>query len=90
MGDGGITMEGISLLKRQLLACRHVDDLHIEGVKPERIGIFPAGLAIVEAVFDALHLASLRHVDGALREGALYDLLGRHQHEDVRERSILA
>ena len=90
LGDGGITMEGISLLKRQLLACRHVDDLHIEGVKPERIGIFPAGLAIVEAVFDALHLASLRHVDGALREGALYDLLGRHQHEDVRERSILA
>lgn len=26
--------------------------------------------------------------EGALREGVLYDLVGRHQHEDVRERTI--
>ena len=28
------------------------------------------------------------HCDGALREGVLYDLLGRHHHEDVRERTL--
>jgi exopolyphosphatase/guanosine-5'-triphosphate,3'-diphosphate pyrophosphatase len=28
--------------------------------------------------------------DGALREGLLYDLLGRLQHEDARERSVMA
>ena len=28
------------------------------------------------------------HSEGALREGVLYDLVGRHQHEDVRERTI--
>ena len=28
--------------------------------------------------------------DGALREGVLYDLVGRQSHEDVRERTISA
>ncbi len=42
----------------------------------------------MEAIFDALSLEQMTPCDGALREGVLYDLLGRHQHEDVRERSI--
>lgn len=89
-GDGEITPDGIAYLKQQVLACSHCDELSLEGVKADRVSIFPAGLAIVDAVFDALQLTSLRHADGALREGVLYDLLGRHHHEDVRERSILA
>ncbi|MDP1293512.1 exopolyphosphatase, partial [Klebsiella variicola] len=28
--------------------------------------------------------------DGALREGVMYDLLGRFQHEDIRDRSVQA
>jgi exopolyphosphatase/guanosine-5'-triphosphate,3'-diphosphate pyrophosphatase len=46
------------------------------------------GLAILEAIFDALELQRMDHCDGALREGVLYDLLGRHHHEDVRERTL--
>jgi exopolyphosphatase/guanosine-5'-triphosphate,3'-diphosphate pyrophosphatase len=42
----------------------------------------------MEAVFDATKLASMSHSEGALREGVLYDLLGRHVHEDVRERTL--
>jgi exopolyphosphatase/guanosine-5'-triphosphate,3'-diphosphate pyrophosphatase len=30
------------------------------------------------------------HSEGALREGVLYDLLGRYSHEDVRERTLSA
>ena len=32
----------------------------------------------------------MSHSEGALREGVLYDLLGRHRHEDVRERTLSA
>ncbi|ELK4795469.1 exopolyphosphatase, partial [Pseudomonas aeruginosa] len=42
----------------------------------------------LEAIFDALELEQMVHSEGALREGVLYDLVGRHQHEDVRERTI--
>jgi exopolyphosphatase/guanosine-5'-triphosphate,3'-diphosphate pyrophosphatase len=44
----------------------------------------------MEAIFDATKLTSMCHSEGALREGALYDLLGRHVHEDVRERTLSA
>jgi exopolyphosphatase/guanosine-5'-triphosphate,3'-diphosphate pyrophosphatase len=54
----------------------------------DRRAIFPAGLAILEAIFDALELQRMDHCDGALREGVLFDLLGRHHHEDVRERTL--
>ncbi|HAW26091.1 MAG TPA: exopolyphosphatase, partial [Pseudomonas sp.] len=54
-----------------------VEKLDMDGIKPDRRGIFPAGLAILEAIFDALELASMAHSEGALREGVLYDLIGR-------------
>ncbi len=37
-----------------------------------------------------LRIETLKISDGALREGLLYDLLGRLQHEDARERTVRA
>ncbi|MBP9615318.1 MAG: exopolyphosphatase, partial [Thiopseudomonas sp.] len=86
--NGEITNPGLTWLKRQVLTIGDISKIDIAGVKPERSAILPAGLAIIEAIFDALNLEQMAPCDGALREGVLYDLLGRHQHEDVRERSI--
>lgn len=88
IGQGEINREGVNHLKRILLTLTHIDQVDIAGIKPERNTIFPAGLAIVEAIMDALDISAILPADGALREGVLYDLLGRYQHEDVRERSI--
>lgn len=44
----------------------------------------------MEAIFDAFDLQKMIFSEGALREGVLYDLIGRHQHEDVRERTLSA
>lgn len=90
IGQGEINRQGLQEFKRRVLALANTSELKFAGVKPERRSIFPAGLAIVEALFDALDLDSIHPADGALREGVLYDLLGRQQHEDVRERSILS
>ncbi len=87
-GNGEVNAEGLSWLKRKLFKLGEVDKIDFEGIKPDRRTIFPAGLAILEAVFDALELQRMDHCDGALREGVLYDLLGRHHHEDVRERTL--
>ena len=87
-GNGEINPEGLAWLKRKLFKLGEVEKLDIDGIKPDRRPIFPAGLAILEALFDALELSRMTHSEGALREGVLYDLLGRHHHEDVRERTI--
>lgn len=88
--NGAITSAGLTWLKHAVFAVGDISKIDIAGVKPERSAILPAGLAIMEAIFDALNITELTPCDGALREGVLYDLLGRHQHEDVRERSIHA
>ncbi|WPC05384.1 exopolyphosphatase [Pseudomonas benzenivorans] len=90
LGTGEINAEGLAWLKRKLFKLGEVDKLDLEGIKPDRRGIFPAGLAILEAIFDACDIQRMVHSEGALREGVLYDLLGRHQHEDVRERTLSA
>jgi len=89
-GAGEVNAEGMAWLKRKVLKLGEVDKLDLGGIKPDRRAIFPAGLAILEAIFDALDLKRMHHSEGALREGVLYDLLGRHHHEDVRERTLSA
>lgn len=89
-GDSKLTLEGLLWVKRKVIKAGHVDKIDIPGLKADRRAILPAGLAILEAIFDALGVQTMSHSDGALREGVLYDLLGRHQHEDVRERTLSA
>ncbi|GLK87595.1 exopolyphosphatase [Pseudomonas turukhanskensis] len=89
-GNGEVTAEGLAWLKRRVLKLGEIDKLDMDGIKPDRRAIFPAGLAILEAIFDAMDLHTMTHSEGALREGVLYDLLGRHHHEDVRERTLSA
>lgn len=88
LGNGEVNAEGLAWVKRKLFKLGDTDKIDFEGVKPDRRTIFPAGLAILEAIFDALELQRMDHCDGALREGVLFDLLGRYHHEDVRERTL--
>ncbi|UTW09726.1 exopolyphosphatase [Pseudomonas benzenivorans] len=90
LGAGEVTPEGLAWLKRKIFKLGEVDKLDLDGIKPDRRGIFPAGLAILEAIFDACDIQRMSHSEGALREGVLYDLLGRHHHEDVRDRTLSA
>ncbi len=87
-GNGEVSRDGLAWLKRRLLKTGEVDKIDLEGIKPDRRSVLPAGLAILEAAFDALELTSMNCSEGALREGVLYDLIGRHHHEDVRERTL--
>ncbi|RMS55585.1 Exopolyphosphatase [Pseudomonas amygdali pv. photiniae] len=87
-GAGEVNAEGLAWLKRKLFKLGDVEKIDFDGIKPDRRAIFPAGLAILEAIFDALELKRMDHCEGALREGVLYDLMGRHHHEDVRERTL--
>lgn len=88
--DAEICREGITWLKQKILKLGDVEKLDIEGIKNDRKAILPPGLAILEAIFDALDLDKMSYSEGALREGVLYDQLGRYQHEDVRERTMLS
>ncbi|MFK0569977.1 exopolyphosphatase [Endozoicomonas sp.] len=85
-----ITRDSLEMLKQKVLKFNQINRVRFPGLKPDRQTIFPAGLAILIAGFDALGIERMRYSDGALREGVLHDMLGRDRHEDVRERTINA
>ena len=85
-----LTHEGLSKLKDRLLKFKHVSEIDFEGLREDRRAVLPAGMAILYAVFDVLNIDKLAYSDGALREGVMYDLLGRFKHEDIRDRSVQA
>lgn len=90
LSEENITLDALKQLKQTILTFDNLSELEIEGIKPERTAILPAGLAILTALFQSLGIKEMTFSDGALREGLLYDMAGRLRHEDIRERSISA
>ncbi|PHQ83811.1 MAG: exopolyphosphatase [Thalassobium sp.] len=86
--EEGMTADGLAKLVEFTLQFETINDVNISGVKPERRQVFIGGLAILTAVFETFALKRMVYSDGALREGALWDLVGRSSHENVRERTI--
>ena len=88
--EGGITRDGLYSLEQALLAFDVMDEIKLDGLTDARRNVIVAGVAITRALFNALGIEHMRTSKGALREGVLYDLLGRLTHEDVRERTVNA
>ncbi|HEU4531445.1 MAG TPA: exopolyphosphatase, partial [Steroidobacteraceae bacterium] len=85
-----VTRAGIERLIGETIEAGNVSQIHLPEVTPERAPVFPGGLAILAELFEALGVAEMRVAEGALREGLLYDMLGRLRNEDARERTVRA
>ncbi|MBI1175591.1 MAG: exopolyphosphatase [Sideroxydans sp.] len=86
--DGGITRSGLEQLRSDLFKAGDVGQLDLQGLKPDRIPVLPGGFAIMYAAFCELGIEQMQPALGALREGVLYDLLGRFHRNDMREVTV--
>lgn len=87
----GITLDALRRLRTALLEAGRVtataDRWQLE---PARARVFVGGFVVLHGLCEALNVARMEVSEGALREGVIYDLLGRIRHEDVRDRTIAA
>ena len=81
---------GLEWLLAETLRAGHVSRLRLPGLAADRQEVLPGGLAIALEAFDRLGIERMRIAEGALREGLLYDLLGRLTDEDARVRTVRA
>lgn len=89
--EEGITREAMEAVRRAIAeAGSHKGLRKLKGLKAERVPVFAGGAAVLYALFQDLGIERMVVSDWALREGLLYDQLGRIRHEDVRERTIAA
>ncbi|HMD73056.1 MAG TPA: exopolyphosphatase [Steroidobacteraceae bacterium] len=85
-----ITLENLNKLVERVVSAGHVDELDLPEVDAERAPVFPSGLAILTEIVESLSIDRVRVAEGAMREGLLYDLMGRFTDEDARARTVRA
>jgi len=84
--DGGAVITSASL---QWLAGEVVSNKSLlDGVPELRRSVLPAGICILKAIFDQLRLDSMHIGDAALKEGLLYDSIGRLSDHDARASTV--
>jgi exopolyphosphatase / guanosine-5'-triphosphate,3'-diphosphate pyrophosphatase len=84
----GISLGGVELLLQRLGEIGHTRELDLDAVTDERRPVFPGGVVIMAEIIEALGIQQLRFVEGALRDGLLYDMVGRLTRSDARERTV--
>ena len=88
LSDHGLTRDGLEKLRDELLHAGEASRMRLQGLRADRILVFPGGLAIMSAVFKEFGLERMAFSEGALRLGVLYDQLGRYHHDDMREATV--
>jgi exopolyphosphatase/guanosine-5'-triphosphate,3'-diphosphate pyrophosphatase len=87
---GAITDGALEVIREKLLRYERIDDIRLPGLAEDRRPVIAGGLLILDAAFAELGLKRMQVSDDALREGVLYDIVGRGGERDPRDASILA
>ena len=88
LGANGITPKGMAWIKDKLLSAGDVRKLDLLGLRDDRRPVFAGGFAIMSAVFRELRIAAMHTTDCGLRDGVLWDMLGRSQQRDTRDTTV--
>lgn len=86
--EHGITAAGLQQLREAVVGFEDVDQLALPGLERDRAPVLPSGLAVLSAVFEELQIEQMEVSPGAMREGLLWDLVGRIGDEDVRDATV--
>lgn len=86
--DGAITQQGLQWLMDKLVRAQHVDHVDLPGLKPDRRPVIGGGVSVLWAVMDLFGIDQLHPAQGALRQGAMFDLLARDEDTDIREQTV--
>lgn len=89
-GETFITPAAVESLIEHSIRASSLPKLRLQGLTDDRVPVFVGGLAILAEALEALDIREMRVAEGALREGLLYDLVGRLTDEDARVLSIRA
>ncbi|WP_343125246.1 exopolyphosphatase [Pseudoxanthomonas sp.] len=87
---GAVTAEALPQVRDRLLQADRIEDIDLPGLSNDRRPIIAGGVLVLEAAFEALGLQRLMVSKAAMREGILFDMLGRGSDNDPRDLSTAA
>lgn len=84
----GIELPALKQLCKRYVEHGQVQGLKLKGLSRDREPVFLGGVIALRALMEALSIEHIEPALGALREGLLYDLVGRSSAGDLRQRSV--
>ena len=87
-GCENITYNSLCKIKKSLLKLKNIKNLAVLGIKEDRQPVIAGGLSILIAIFEELKIDIMGVAEWSLREGLIYDLIGRQQDHDLRELTV--
>jgi exopolyphosphatase/guanosine-5'-triphosphate,3'-diphosphate pyrophosphatase len=88
LSESGITADGLAKLRSLMIRAGHIDALELVGLRSDRRPVIAGGFAIMAGLFAELGIEQMDVAETAMREGILYDLLGRFHKQDMREATV--
>lgn len=86
--ERGITADGLAKLRAHFVRAGQIDALELAGLARDRRPVIAGGFAIMAGLFAELGIEQMDVAETAMREGILYDLLGRFHEQDMREETV--
>lgn len=87
---GAVTAEALPIVRDRLLQAERIELIDLPGLSADRRPVIAGGILVLEAAFNALGLSRMAVSKAAMREGVLYDMLGRGGADDPRDASVAA
>lgn len=87
---GAVTAQALPQVRDRMLDAGHIEAIDLPGLTDERRPVIAGGLLALEAAFTVLELERMAISKAAMREGVLYDMIGRGGEHDPRETAIQA
>ncbi|MBB3228726.1 exopolyphosphatase/guanosine-5'-triphosphate,3'-diphosphate pyrophosphatase [Luteibacter sp. Sphag1AF] len=88
LSDHGITPMALATVREAIIEQGSSATLKLPGLAEDRAEVFAGGVAIFEAAFESLGIERLGVSESSMREGLLWDLIGRAAGSDPRTASI--
>lgn len=86
--DSILTRDALYRLREAMIEAGHLKKLKLKEISDDRRPVLAGGVAVLLAVFEHLDIERMYISEQSLREGLLYELVGRIRKEDVRSLTV--
>ena len=88
LGESKLSLESLDEIIHLACDLGNLKNRCLPGLKVDRTSTFPAGVAILKAIFHELKITNMDFSTAALRTGVLYEVAGRGSQPDQRDRTV--
>ncbi len=89
LGEAPDVITAVGIRKIYTLLTETQPPYPLPGLRQERVQVLPGGLAILDAIFEKFGIDHLKISLHGMREGIIYDFLGRGQNQDKRDETVV-